>query len=59
MQKYNLLWHSAVKLTTDTDNHNSYITKLILPYNYNICYRIYLKLTEINGIGMPNVNIIH
>ena len=41
-----------VKVTTDTNNHNPCMTKHILPYNCNIYYRIYLKLIEINGIGM-------
>ena len=41
------------KVTTDTNNHISCITKHMWPYNFSICYRIYLKLTEINEIGMP------
>ena len=28
------------------------MTKHFLPYNCNICYRIYLKIIEINRIGM-------
>ena len=43
------------KVTTDTNNHSYGKTKHILPYNFNICHRIYLKLTEILGIGMPDV----
>ena len=31
----------------------------ILPYNFNICYRIYLKVTEINGLGIPDSIIMH
>ena len=31
------------------------MTKHILPYNFNI----YLKLTEIYGIGMPDANIMY
>ena len=30
----------------------------ILPYNFNICYRIYLKVTEIKRIGMPDAIIM-
>ena len=33
--------------------------KHILPYNFNICYRIYLKLAELNGIGMPDKIMIN
>ena len=46
------------KVTTDTNYHNSCMTKHILPYNFNICYRIYLKLTEIIGTGMSNARYI-
>ena len=28
-------------------------------YNFNMCYRTYLNLTVINGIGMPDANIMH
>ena len=35
------------------------MTEHILPYNFNICYRIYLKVTEINGLGMPDAIIMH
>ena len=37
------------------------MTKHILLYNFNICYRIYmyLKLTEKNGISMPDANTMH
>ena len=44
------------KVTTDTNNHNSCMTKHILPYNFNICYGIYLKITGINGLSMPGAN---
>ena len=45
----------GLKVTTDTNNNNSCMTKKHLPYNVNISYRIYLKLTEIYRIGMPDV----
>ena len=48
-----------IKVTTDTNNHDSSMTKHILPSNFHICYRIYLKLTEINGIGMPETIMVH
>ena len=32
------------KVTTDTNNHNSYMTKHSLPSNFNSCYRINLNL---------------
>ena len=48
-----------IKVTADTNNHNSCMTEHILPYNFNICYRIYLKVTEINGPGMPDAIIMH
>ena len=35
----------SFKFTTDTNNHYHCMTKHILPYNFNICYGIYLKLT--------------
>ena len=35
------------------------MTEHILPYNFNIFYRIYLKVTEINGLGMPDAIIMH
>ena len=35
------------------------MTKQSLPYDFNISYSIYLKLTEINGIGMPDANSKH
>ena len=34
------------------------MTKQNLPYNFNMCYRIQLKLTEINGMGMADEIII-
>ena len=51
------IFFSVHKVTTDTNNHNYCMNKHIWPYTFNMCYRIYLKLTEINGIGMPNANI--
>ena len=48
-----------LKVTTDTNNNNSCMNEHILPYNFNICYRIYLKNTEINGLGMPDAIIMH
>ena len=48
-----------IKVTTDTNNHNACMTKHILPYNFNICYSIYLKLTDEIGIGMTGANIMH
>ena len=33
------------------------MTKHIMPYYLNICYRINLKLTVITGIGIPDANI--
>ena len=48
-----------VKVTTDTNNHNSCMTTHILPYNFNICYGIYLKLTDVSGIGMQDANIMY
>ena len=45
------------KVFTDTNNHNSCMTKHILPYNFNICYCIYLKLTDVSGIGMTGANM--
>ena len=49
------------KVTTDTNNQNYCMTKHILSYNFNICccYRIYLKLPEMNGICMSDANIMH
>ena len=32
------------------------MTKHNLSYKFNMCYHIYLKLTEINGIGMPEAS---
>ena len=46
-----------VLISTDTNNHNSCITKHILPYGFNICFLIYLKLIEINEIDIPDANI--
>ena len=37
------------KVTADTNNHNSCMTKHIL-----LITSIFVKLTEINGIGMPD-----
>ena len=48
-----------LKVTTHTNNHNSCMTIHILPYNFIICYHIYLKHTEINGIGLPDTKIMH
>ena len=31
----------------------------ILPYNFNIWYRIYLKVIEIKTLGMPDAIIMH
>ena len=45
-----------VKVTTDTNSHNSCITTHILPYNFIICYGNYLKLTDVIGIGMQDAN---
>ena len=50
--KRKLLSFILLKVTTDPNNHNFCMIENILPYNCNICYQIYLKLTEINGIGM-------
>ena len=47
------------KVTTDTNNHNSCMTKYILPYNFYFCYGIYLKLIDINVIGMLDSKIIN
>ena len=47
------------KVTTDTNNNNYCTTKHMLPYNFNNCYGIYLKLTDINGVGMPGTNKLH
>ena len=52
--------HSAFKsLLTPITIHHLCKTKHILPYNFNICYRIYLNFTEINGIGMPDAIMIN
>ena len=48
-----------IKVTTETNNHNSCMTKPILSYNFNICYRIYPKLSGINGLGLPDALIMH
>ena len=48
-----------LKVTTDNYTHNSCMTKHILPYIFNICYGIYLTLTDGSGIGMSVVNIMH
>ena len=51
--------HSALRsLLTPIATHLCK-TKHILPYNFNICYRIYLNFTEINGIGMPDAIMIN
>ena len=50
--------HFSTKVTTDTNYHNSCMTKHNFPYNFNICYRIYLKPAEINEIGIPDANIL-
>ena len=48
-----------VNVSTDTNNHISCITTHILPYNFNICYGIYRKLTDVSGTGMQDANIMH
>ena len=48
-----------LKVTADTNTHSSCMTKHILPYIFNICYGIYLKLTDGSGIGMSDANIMH
>ena len=54
---YAYLGHMGLKsLPTGANKYNSCMTKHDLPYNFNICYRIYLKLTEINVIDMPDAN---
>ena len=53
-----VVWRK-INVTTDTNNHSSFMIKHILPYNFNICYRIYLKLAELNGIGMPDKIMIN
>ena len=58
-QKEESISLQGVMVTTDTNNHISCMTKHILPYNSNICYSIYLKLTDINGLGMPGTNKVH
>ena len=58
MFKYCICANALFKVTTDTNNHNSCMTKHTLPYNFNICYGIYLKLTDISGIGMASANIM-
>ena len=55
-----LLVHIFIfKDTTDTNNHNSCMTKPILPYNVNMNYHIDRKLTEINGIGIPDTIMVN
>ena len=53
------LFHNKFMVTTDTNNHNSCMTKHIFPNNFNIIYCIYLKLSGINGLDMPEVIILH
>ena len=48
-----------LKVTTDTNNRNSCMTKHILSFNFNICYPIYLKLIEMNGIGIPDAIVMN
>ena len=48
-----------MKVTTDTNNHNSRKTKHILRNNFNICYHFGLKPNEILGIGMPGTIMIN
>ena len=47
------------KVTTDTINHSSCMTKHIFPNNFNICYCIYLKLIGINGLDRPDAIILY
>ena len=48
-----------LKVTTGNNNHNFRKTKHIFPNNFNICYCIYLKLSGINGLDMPDAIIMH
>ena len=48
-----------IKVTTDTNKYYSCMTKHNLPYSFNICYRIYLKLNWTNGPGMLDAIIMH
>ena len=49
----------GVKITTDTINLNSCMTKHIFPNKLNICYCIYLKRTKINGLDMPDAIMVN
>ena len=49
----------ALNVSTDTNNRISYQTKHILPSNANICYRIYLKRNEINGLGTSDPIVMY
>ena len=48
-----------IKVTTDTNNHNSCRTKHSFPNNFNICNCIYLKPSGKNTLDMPDEIIMH
>ena len=47
------------KITTDNNNHNHCMTKHNFLNNFNTCCCIYLKLSGINILDMPEAIIIH
>ena len=46
-------------VTSEINNHNSYMTKHSLPYDFHTSNFIYLTLTEIKGLGMPYAIMMH